>query len=110
MHAHDYIRMPWGKYRGCSLANVPTSYLCWVLEECDNLDPYLRRGVLSAIADRLGLTCGEPTRPPCARCSRLAQEWQTIYSRLARAIHPDRGGSTPAMQFLVDANETFRGG
>jgi hypothetical protein len=25
----------------------------------------------------------------------------------ARAIHPDRGGSTEAMQVLNDANETF---
>jgi hypothetical protein len=35
------VRMPFGKYRERQLRDIPPGYLMWVLDNCDNLDPYL---------------------------------------------------------------------
>lgn len=38
-------RMPWGKHKGCLLMELPSSYKRWLLEECSDLEPNLRRSV-----------------------------------------------------------------
>jgi len=37
----NYVRMPWGKYKGRPVADLPGSYLAWELEECDKVPTYL---------------------------------------------------------------------
>lgn len=38
MKLNDNSPMPWGKYKGEKMANVPASYLIWLLEnnKCSN--------------------------------------------------------------------------
>lgn len=37
--------MPFGKHKGIPVAEVPVGYLQWVVRECKNISPYLRRSI-----------------------------------------------------------------
>ncbi len=30
------MKMPWGKYKGTDLEDIPSPYIKWLSEECDN--------------------------------------------------------------------------
>jgi hypothetical protein len=91
--------MPFGKYRGWELRDIPNSYLLWVLDTCDNIGPTLRE----AIRERVGLP---PTRTgPDPRWQEVVQKW---YWQLALDFHPDRGGSVEGMKAINEANERLR--
>lgn len=49
--------MPFGKYKGESLENVPESYLLWLLDNCTNLSKTLAGEI------RRVLDIGEPAEP-----------------------------------------------
>jgi hypothetical protein len=95
------MRMPFGKYRGRGLEQVPDDYLVWVLDNCRDLQPTLRH----LIEVRLGLL-DEP------RQATRSPDWQVVlqqwYRQLTLDYHPDRGGSTEAMQAINDAYERLR--
>jgi hypothetical protein len=100
------MRMPWGKYRGEDLAEVPSSYLAWVVEECD-LRPALETAVRAELADRFGRPC-----PAClARALRSQGPALTLdliagwYRQLALRHHPDRGGLPGAMVGINAAHD-----
>jgi hypothetical protein len=104
--------MPWGKYRGRSLAVVPASYLAWVLEELD-IDPILRAAIRRELTRRFDLRPPPPPPPPmppspCRRCVELAERWPVLYRRLSAEVHPDRGGSTSAMRLVNELNDLLR--
>ena len=42
--------MPFGRHRGTAVADLPRSYLKWLLTGCDNLQPVLERAVRDALA------------------------------------------------------------
>jgi hypothetical protein len=54
------MRMPFGKYRGCEVSDLPESYLRWLWENCD-----LREPLHSAVRDTLDL--GEEDDTPAPR-------------------------------------------
>ncbi len=60
--------MPFGKYKGVCLADVPTAYLRWSVEECQ-LKPWLHGAVKTELADRENaanlesLVDGKKTKP-----------------------------------------------
>jgi hypothetical protein len=98
--------MPFGKYRGWLLGEIPASYLCWCLEECDSIRPDLRAAVREELADRFG-------RRPAPRRAGLdpvafAAAVESIFRRLTLEFHPDRGGSTAAQQALNEFHERVR--
>lgn len=41
-HFTDETRMPFGKYKGTKLANVPASYLLWLYEQIKPMAPNKR--------------------------------------------------------------------
>src|SRR5262245_24462951 len=90
------MRMPFGKYRGWPLEEVPDGYLAWVLDHCSNAGPTLR----TAIRQRLGLEPAPFRAPGGQDWPRVLQTW---YHHLALDFHPDRGGSTEAMQAVNEA-------
>jgi hypothetical protein len=107
--------MPFGKHRGEDLDDVPDDYLCWVLDNCTNITPTLRR----AIEERLGLAQPKPSANGAARApppewvppppgidrdalDRAVKAW---FRRLAMKHHPDRGGSHEAMKALNEAHQ-----
>ena len=76
-----------GKHRGKPLADIPISYLRWVIENCDGITPSLRREIESILYQ-------SPKRESLALPS-LVSPW---YRKLAVEFHPDRrGGSHEAM-------------
>jgi hypothetical protein len=100
--------MPFGKYKGRELADVPESYLVWVLEHAQAAGPVLR----AAIRRRLGLGPDgwsgngwhpSPSPPPPRqdlaplRADLLAGV-AAFRRRLAARLHPDRGGDGELMQ------------
>src|SRR4051812_41299078 len=90
--------MPWGKYKGCDLYDVPEEYLVWVLDHCDRLEPTMRW----AIGERLGLYKVGASPNVWAR---TLSEW---YWRLIQKHNPHNGGSPEAMKAVVDAYESLR--
>jgi hypothetical protein len=45
------VRLPFGKYRGKCLDEVPRGYLVWALENLRDLRPWLRRAIEGFLED-----------------------------------------------------------
>lgn len=48
-YADGYYTMPFGKYKGEYLEDIPTSYLIWVLENCHSIKLNLRNAIENII-------------------------------------------------------------
>lgn len=83
--------MPFGKYRGASLEQVPDHYLLWILDKCQEISDTLR----DAIRDRLSLN---------ERHSAGTTNWegfvQTWYHAMVKDFHPEKGGSEEALRAI----------
>ncbi len=86
--------MPFGKYRGERVQDLPENYLNWLWENIDLREP-LRSEVLSCLF-------GDPpaTVPEDAL--------KATYRDLAKKWHPDMGGTTEAMQAVNEFYERLR--
>src|ERR1700741_2977933 len=90
-------RMPFGKFKGIPLCDLPDDYLEW-LSQLDNLRQPLLSAVLDEIKNRelqegdVALWLDESDIP-------IAREIIDRGRRAAASVHhPDRGGSTRTMQ------------
>jgi hypothetical protein len=91
--------MPFGKYRGSLLSEIPISYLAWVLNTCTNASPYLRAEIHRVLAAEAESTVKQQD----ALCSPgLVSQW---YRQLSREYHPDLGGSHDAMKAVNRGRE-----
>jgi hypothetical protein len=95
------MRMPFGKFRGWPLDQVPDGYLLWVLDNCKNASPTLQE----AIRMRLGANPRRGSAPALLNWEQVLTVW---YRRLCLDFHPDRGGSTVAMQVINVAYTRLR--
>jgi Putative quorum-sensing-regulated virulence factor len=96
------MRMPFGKYRGLAVADVPPEYLFWLYRNGE-IEPELR----GAIADVLRGLIPARDRPvvprPAGVDGREAARREVLaalkaaYREMAMRHHPDRGGSHQAM-------------
>jgi uncharacterized protein (DUF3820 family) len=88
------MRMPFGKFRGQEVAELPASYLVWCWENVALRSPELRLAIQEAICQRLQT---EGVLPPPWR-----QGWfQQVYRLLCREFHPDRrSGSDEGMRAI----------
>lgn len=91
------MEMPFGKYRGQELSDVPGDYLVWVLE---NVDMSKRPTLRAAIEQRLGLT-GMASGDRIDLVATI-RDW---YRRLALDFHPDHRGSNEAMLAINEARD-----
>lgn len=101
------MRMPFGRYKGAALADLPDDYLAW-LTGLDLREP-LKTGVATERRRR--------TAPPSRDLPSMAPEVKTMalelvtvgYRRLAQTYHPDHdGGSNQTMTALNLAMEGLR--
>jgi hypothetical protein len=93
--------MPFGKYRDRPLAEVPKSYLQWLVSTATNLSPDLR----AAIQDVL--------EPPVLRYPPPDPETVTLIVNagvraLAREHHPDVGGDLAVMTRINSAAQWLK--
>ena len=95
------MKMPFGKYSGLDLADLPTSYLRWLLSLDDLREP-LRS---AAMSEYRGRYFEEPER---AVSTLDADAIKAIYRELAFKWHPDRGGTKEAMQAVNEFYEALQ--
>jgi hypothetical protein len=99
--------MPFGRYRGWTLAELPSAYLGWLVGLDDLREP-LRSAVEAEWAARRGGN-GLGLAPLAVDVQRVAEELLTAGLRLlTQRHHPDRGGSTQVMQQVNRAAEWLR--
>ena len=93
--------MPFGKYRGTLIEDIPTDYLEWVVEVIDSHNPRL----LEAIKDELSM------RHASSETSRPVETWtvrriiEVGRRALAKKYHPDYGGNHEQMVALNNAGD-----
>jgi hypothetical protein len=97
--------MNFGKFRGRHVSDVPTDYLQWALRTCDNLDGWLREAIEEELHARVPPRPQPPRNPPPPVLAGIIAEW---YRKMALRYHPDRGGSTLAMQIVNEAVNELR--
>jgi hypothetical protein len=91
------MEMPFGKYRGRPIADIPIGYLKWLLTISVLPDPqYAVENELSARG------AGAQKKPPKELTKAVVSTW---YRRLSMRFHPDHGGSKVAMQVVNEARE-----
>lgn len=91
-----YDRFPFGKYKGFDLADIPTNYLCYAIEEFD-LPVELTNQIKVIICLRLGLQ--EEHRPDAIKAA---------YKKMALKYHPDTGGDKASFQAIQEFYETLQ--
>jgi hypothetical protein len=91
--------MPFGKFKGRDLRHVPDDYLEWLHFEID-----LREPLKSAVRRELAAREGLDYTPAATNGGRVKQ----IYYELALKWHPDKGGSTEAMQAVNEFYERLQ--
>jgi Putative quorum-sensing-regulated virulence factor len=97
--------MPFGKYRGVELEDLPNDYLEWLGEQ-----GWLREPLASAVEAELDARGGEP---PPTRTQDIPADMKVIardiirhgYRALAKHYHPDHGGSHQDMVKLTHARD-----
>jgi hypothetical protein len=85
--------MPFGKYRGQLVDQIPVEYLEWVQRHIPLREP-LRSAVYRMTS-----------APTISDDQISAEKVQTVYHRLARKYHPDLGGNVVAMQAINEFRE-----
>jgi len=91
--------MPFGKYKGWPVSELPYHYLRWLWENVE-----LREPLRTAVREALGLEGSGPLS-----LSIESAALKDIYRRLALKWHPDCGGSNEAMAALNEFYEELRG-
>jgi hypothetical protein len=103
-----YERMPWGKYRGLLLSEIPTGYLYWLLDRADAAGAGLKSSALEELRRRgcVGPSAAANTGTAVLDIRATIKAW---FAGLARDYHPDRTGDDgKVMAALNDAHERLR--
>ena len=97
--------MPFGKYRGRAVSELPEDYLEWLQENVD-LRPPLAAAVAAALEAAEAAEM-DARRYPVGIDAELVQR---VYRRLAIKWHPDKGGNLEAMKAVNEFYDELRRG
>lgn len=92
--------MPFGKWQGYDLAQIPTGYLTWLSSNTD-LYGALKNAVQAELDRREGKE---------AQAEGAVDALKNVYRSLAMKWHPDKGGNHQAMQAINEFYEKLAGG
>jgi len=99
--------MPFGKYQGVLVADLPDDYLHWLHEKVSLREP-LRTAVQREFESRFSRENATATRPP-SEILTMAEELVSVgYRKLAQLHHPDHGGDHRAMTLVNNAADFLR--
>ena len=87
--------MPFGKFKGNELAEVPDSYLLWLAENVE-----LREPLLSHVWEEMQERGLEVDQRPTTAGGLNPDKVKAVYRELSLEFHPDRGGNTEAMKAI----------
>lgn len=105
MAAH--MRMPFGKYQGVLIADLPDDYLSWLFTKLELREP-LRTKVGTEYHARFSRRTSTAT-PPLPEVITMAEELVSAgYRKLAHRHHPDHGGDHAAMVLVNNAADYLR--
>jgi hypothetical protein len=93
----NYQTMPFGKFKGTLIKELPTNYIAYALESFE-LPDELTGKLKDEICERLYLF---PKSIP------LAKNFNDVYRKLAVKYHPDRGGSGIEMKVLNEFRDLY---
>jgi hypothetical protein len=88
------MNMPFGRYKGLPLEELPDDYLAWLAGRADLWEP-LRHAVDTEQAQRLGRADFQIHTADRQIAKRIVEAGRRS---LAKAEHPDRGGDVLVMQ------------
>lgn len=91
--------MPWGKYRGMPINDIPPDYLAWLLRNCD-LQPHLKAAVQRAYERHC--RPHESHTGTAVAIAPLVRKW---YRRMALEYHPDKRGDHESMKIVNRARD-----
>ena len=91
--------MPFGKFRGFSIQDIPRDYLSWLWE---NVDLY---GRLKDEVSKFILS--ESHLPELDYLVSDSNRLKRVYREMAFKWHPDRGGTVEAMQAINEFYENL---
>lgn len=101
-----YVRMPFGKYRGYLLADIPDGYLLWVLREVDIESPILEEAIREELERR---RVRAPDSKPAGSVVNVRSAVATWFREMAMCYHPDRTlDNGAAMKAINHAHERLR--
>lgn len=95
----NYEAMPFGKFKGVRITEIPTNYLCYAVEEFE-LPIELENQIKFEISIRLDLV-------PINISNSVEQDFKNAYRKLSVKYHPDKGGSGIEMKVLNEFKELF---
>jgi len=100
--------MRFGKYKGFPVEYLPTDYLFWLWREVDLREPLLS-AVQCEIQDRADRINQDEEFSSCTAESEMdLGRIKQIYRKLAIKYHPDKGGTTEAMQAINEFYEELK--
>ena len=102
------MRMPFGKWRGYELDEIPLTYLQWLWANAE-----LKGGLSDAVYEAIQYQQEQIERrqyySPAMPTTKVdAVQIQKIYRNLAMKWHPDKGGNHAAMQALNEFYEQIK--
>lgn len=113
------MEMPFGKYRGCDIGDVPDDYLEWVLDNIEIRSEALRGAIESKLEGtyvrggyRHQATSPPPPPPPppppsggVAIVEKVIRAW---HRQMTLKYHPDRGGTHEQMLLVNEGAELLK--
>lgn len=95
-HNETEVSLPFGKYRGIPLDQVPKNYLVWCLDTINDLRPALRKAIeLEVFGDHQDYEAGKVAGVKLAIDS--IKSW---HRKEAITHHPDKGGDRKTMALV----------
>ena len=93
-----YETMPFGKYKGYLISEIPSNYLVYGLEAFE-LPEELKESIKEEVCDRLQIDNSGDYN---------SFKIKDAYKKMSKKYHPDLGGSTEAMQAINEFNSLLK--